>query len=212
VARFGCIYIYSTIMTYTALRLGRNLRHDYMRSALRQNIGFFDQGSAGSVSMQATSNGRLIQSGTSEKLGQMIQATATIVAAFAIAFVSQWKLTLILTCIVPALVLMVGTAGGIDAGIETSILKTYAQAGAFAESSLGNIQAIKAFSLERRIVNCYAKYLAQAHTLGNKKDILYGLLFAGEYFVMFAGIGLAFWQGLAMIARGEVNGIGTVFT
>lgn len=212
IARFGCIYIYSTTMTYTALKLGRNMRHDYMRSALRQDISFFDHGSAGSISMQATSNGRLIQSGTSEKLGQMIQATATLIAAFIIAFVTQWKLTLISICIVPALILMVGTAGGIDAGIETDILKIYAQAGAFAESSLGNIRAINAFSLGTRIVDRYSVYLEQARTLGRKKDVLYGLLFAGEYFVMFAGMGLAFWQGIAMIARGEVDGIGTVFT
>ncbi|KAL1585204.1 hypothetical protein WHR41_06511 [Cladosporium halotolerans] len=111
VARFGCIYLYSTIMTHTGLRLGRDLRHNYLRSALRQDINFFDHGSAGSISMQATSNGRLIQSGTSDKLGQMLQAASTFVAAFVIAFVSQWKLTLIAICIVPALILMVGTAG-----------------------------------------------------------------------------------------------------
>ncbi|THY81484.1 hypothetical protein D6C92_10355 [Aureobasidium pullulans] len=29
---------------------------------------------------------------------------------------------------------------------------------------------------------------------------------------MFARMGLAFWQGIAKIARGEVDGIGTVFT
>ena len=37
IARFVFIYVYSAAMTYTALRLGRNLRHDYMRSALRQD-------------------------------------------------------------------------------------------------------------------------------------------------------------------------------
>lgn len=162
--------------------------------------------------MQSTSNGRLIQSGTAEKLGQMIQASTTFISAFVIAFVSQWKLSLILLCILPALILIVGTAGGIDAGIETGILKIYAQAGAYAESSLSNIRAIKAFGLARRIVNRYAAYLEEARTEGRKKNVLFGLLFAGEYFVMFAGMGLAFWQGIAMIARGEINDVGTVFT
>ncbi|GIZ49099.1 hypothetical protein CKM354_001213800 [Cercospora kikuchii] len=212
IARFGCIYLYSTIMTYAALRIGRELRHDYLRSALRQDISFFDYGSAGSISMQATSNGRLIQLGISEKLGQIIQAVATFIAAFAIAFASQWKLTLILLCVVPALILMVGTAGGIDAGIETQMLKVYAQAAAFTESTLSSIRVIHAFNLGPRIVSRYATYLDQARDLGKKKNLLYGLLFAGEYFVMFAAMGLAFWQGIAMIARGEVDGIGTVFT
>ena len=211
IARFGCIYLYSAIMTYTALRLGRNVRHDYLRSALRQDISFFDRGSAGSISMQATSNGRLIQSGTAEKLGQMIQALTTFIAAFVIAFVSQWKLTLILVCIVPALMLLVGSAGAIDAGLEAQILKIYAQAGAFAESSLGNVCAI-AYNLGSRIVYRYTTYLDDAQILGKKKNLLYGLLFAGKYVNVFAGMSLALWNGIAVIARGEVDGIGTVFT
>ncbi|OAA53263.1 ATP-binding cassette sub-family B member 5 [Cordyceps fumosorosea ARSEF 2679] len=212
IARFVLIYVYSTAMTYAALVIGRNMRHEYVRSALRQDMSFFDRGSAGSISMQAVSNGKLVQTGISEKLGQMIQALATFIAAFVIAFVSQWKLTLILLCIVPALMIMVGTAGAIDAGIETNILKVYAQAGAYAESSLGNIRAIKAFNLAPRIVSRYSKFLGEAQTLGRKKSPLYGFLFAGEYFVMFAGMGLAFWQGIGMMARGEVDSIGTVFT
>lgn len=212
IARFVLTYIYSTAMTYTALRLTRNVRHQYLRAALGQEVSFFDQGTAGSISMQATSNGKLIQSGTAEKLGQIFQASATFIAAFIIAFVSQWKLTLILICIVPALLIISSGAGAIDAGIETKILKTYAQAGSFAESVLGNIKATHAFSLGPRMVDRYTTYLDHAQTLGHKKNALYGVMFAGEYFVIFAGMGLAFWQGIAMISRGEVDSIGTVFT
>jgi ATP-binding cassette subfamily B (MDR/TAP) protein 1 len=45
-----------------------------------------------------------------------------------------------------------------------------------------------------------------------KKNILYGVMFGGEYFIVYAGTGLAFWQGIAMINRGEVTNLGTVFT
>lgn len=107
---------------------------------------------------------------------------------------------------------MAGTAGGINAGIEIKILKIYAQAGTFAESSLRNIRAIQTFNLGPRIVARYNAYLEDAHSLGKKKNVLYGMLFAGEYFVVFARMGLAFWQGLAIIARREVDSIGTVFT
>ena len=212
IARFGFIYLYSGLMTYTALCLNRELRTSYLRSALSQDISFFDAGTAGSISMQCSSNGKLIQSGTSEKLGQMIQAIATFVAAFVIAFISQWKLTLILTSTVPALILMVGTAGGLDAGIETSILKVHAQAGDFVESALRNVRAIHAYHLGPRITDRHAVYLDEARQLGQKKNVLYGLLFAGEFFVLFASMGLAFWQGIAFIASGEVDNIGTVFT
>ncbi|RYP71914.1 hypothetical protein DL771_004517 [Monosporascus sp. 5C6A] len=212
IARLVCTYVYSTIFTYVALRLTCNLRHAYLRAALSQEISYFDHGSGGSISMQATSNGKLIQDGIDEKLGQIFQAVATFVAAFVLAFVSQWKLTLITICILPALLIIVWTAAAIDAGLEAKILNVYAQAGAFAEGVLGSTRTTHAFDLRHRMVARYSKYLRNARNLGKKKNYLYGFMFAGEYFAMFAGMGLAFWQGIAMIARGEVGSIGTVFT
>ncbi|RYP21473.1 hypothetical protein DL765_002219 [Monosporascus sp. GIB2] len=212
IARLVCTYVYSTIFTYVALRLTRNLRHAYLRAALSQEISYFDHGCGGSISMQATSNGKLIQNGIGEKLGQIFQTVATFIAAFVLAFVSQWKLTLIIICILPALLIIVGTAAAIDGGLEAKILNAYAQAGAFAEAVLGNARTTHAFDLRRRMVARYSEYLQDARNLGEKKNYLYGFIFAGEYFAVFAGMGLAFWQGIAMIARGEIGSIGTVFT
>jgi ATP-binding cassette, subfamily B (MDR/TAP), member 1 len=212
IARFVCTYVYSSLLTYVGLNLTRNVRHHYLRSALSQEVSFFDRGIGGSISMQATSNGKLIQSGIAEKLGQVFQAAATFVAAFIIAFISQWKLTLILICIIPALLLIVTAVGAVDAGIETKILKIYAQAGSYAESVLGNVKATHAFGLGPRMTSQYSKFLNDALVLGKRKSFLYAVMFSAEYFVSFAGMGLAFWQGISMIARGEVESIGTIFT
>jgi ATP-binding cassette subfamily B (MDR/TAP) protein 1 len=65
--------------------------------------------------MQATSNGKLIQAGIGEKLGMLVQAMATFIAAFVIAFISQWKLTLIIIGMVPVLLIVVGGVAGLDA-------------------------------------------------------------------------------------------------
>ncbi|SPJ90383.1 related to ATP-binding cassette multidrug transport protein ATRC [Fusarium torulosum] len=212
IARFVCTYIYSSLLTYTALNITRNLQYEYLKSALGQEVGYFDQGAGVSISMQATSNGKLIQSGISEKLGQVFQAIATLFACFIIAFISQWKLTLILMSIVPALLIIVGIVGGLDATIETKILKIYGQAGSFAETVFASIRATKAFGLGPRMTSEYSKILDEARVLGDKKNALYSFLFGGEYFVIFAGMSLAFWQGISMLARGEVAKIGTIFT
>ncbi|KAK1148555.1 hypothetical protein N8T08_009561 [Aspergillus melleus] len=211
IARFGCTYLYASLSTYVGHKLVRNIRYHYLRSALSQETGYFDQGISGSISMQATSNGRLIHSGISEKLGILFQAVATFLAAFIIAFISHWKLTLIIICIIPALLLIGGVASFIDAGIETKILKTYAQAGTYAENILGGIRAVHAFNLRPRVVQKYTQYLNEAHSLGMKKNHLYGVMFGGEFFVMYAGMGLAFWQGIQMLARGDVPDVGTIF-
>ncbi|EWY85993.1 hypothetical protein FOYG_10657 [Fusarium oxysporum NRRL 32931] len=162
--------------------------------------------------MQATSNGKLIQSGISEKLGQVFQAIATFFACFIIALISQWKLTLILMSILPALLIIVGIVGGLDAAIETKILKLYGQAGSFVETVLASIRTTKAFGLAPRMSDQYSNILHEARVLGDRKNALYSFMFGGEYFVIFAGMSLAFWQGISMLARGEVSKIGTIFT
>ncbi|KAK7431647.1 hypothetical protein QQZ08_001866 [Neonectria magnoliae] len=212
IVRFASTYVYAALMTYVGHHLTRNVRRDYLQAALSQETGYFDKGIAGSIAMQATSNGKLIQSGIAEKLGLVIQATSTFVAAFIIAFISQWKLTLIIICIIPTLIVLVIGLSIPDAIIETKMLQTYAQAGSYAESIFGGIRTVHAFNLRQRIVAKYETYLDEAYGEGMKKNLLYGFIFGVEYFVIFAGMGLAFWQGVAMINRGEVPNIGTVFT
>ncbi|KAL0935491.1 multidrug resistance protein [Colletotrichum truncatum] len=212
IARFGLTYIYSTLMTLVAFNLTRNIRHQYFRAALSQEIGFFDQALGGSISAQAVANGKFIQAGAGEKLGQVFQAIATFIGAFIIAFVTQWKLTLILICIVPALLIVIGSMSVLDYKSEIKIIKNNAQTDAYSESLLGSIRTIQAFNLRPRLLREYASYTQKTFDLSKSKNWLYGIMFGGEYFIIFAGMGLAFWQGVAMISRGEVAGFGTVFT
>ncbi|GMG07384.1 unnamed protein product [Aspergillus oryzae] len=211
IVRLMATYIYASLFTYVAYHLTRNVRQSYLRAALSQEITYYDRGATGSISQQATTNGKLIQSGIAEKLGIAIQATATFVAAFIVAFVTQWKLTLILIFIVPTLLIVVGMAGGIDATIETKILQIYAHASSYAESVFGGVRTIQAFSLQPRVLAKYDSYLQHAYTQGMRKNKLYGMVFGGQYFVVYAGMGLAFWQGIAMFDRGEIPDLGTLF-
>lgn len=212
IGRLVLTYAYTTLSNYCAYHIVRNIRRGYLKSALSQEVAFYDQGTAGSISMQATSNGNLIQSGIAEKLALTFQSASTFVAAFIIAFVSQWKLTLILLCIAPTLITLMGIVATIEAKIETQMLDVYGKAGAYAESVLSTTRTVHAFGLRERLVARYATYVAHARSLGDKKSPLYGALFSIEYFVIYAGMGLAFWQGVRMFANGEVDSLGTVFT
>ncbi|KAL4935116.1 hypothetical protein BDV06DRAFT_234625 [Aspergillus oleicola] len=211
IVRLVATYVYASLFTYVAYHLTRNIRQSYLRAALGQEIAYYDRGVSGSISQQATTNGNLIQSGIAEKLGIVIQAISTFVAAFVIAFVTQWKLTLILIFMVPLLLVVLGGAGGIDAMIETKILQVYAQAGSYAENVLGGIRTLQAFGLRPRVIAKYDSYLQDAYAQGMRKNKLYGIVFGGQYFVVYAGMGLAFWQGIAMLDRGEISDLGTVF-
>lgn len=212
IGRFVLSYTYNSLLTYAAYRITRNIRHEYLKSALRQEVAFYDFGTGGSIATQATSNGRLIQGGIAEKLGLTFQGLSAFVTAFIIAFVVQWKLTLICLCIAPACIIVMGVVAAIEAGYETKILEIHAQANSFAEGVLASARTVHAFEMRARLVNKFDKYLQDAHKVGNKISLMFGLLFSTEYFIIYLGFGLAFWQGVRMLADGEITGTGDIFT
>lgn len=211
IGRFVLSYGYSTLFTLAAYRITRNIRYMYLKAGLSQEIAYFDAGIGGSIAMQATSNGKLIQAGISEKLGLVVQGLACFLAAFILAFVTQWKLTLICCCIAPATLLVMGISSTMEASIEGKILKVHADGGSFAESILSSARNVQAFDLRTRLVRDFDKYLQEAHRLGNKKNLILGCMFSAEYFIIFAGMALCFWQAIRMIATGEVEKPGDVF-
>lgn len=212
IARFILTYGYSALFNLTAYRITRNIRREYVKAGLSQEVAFFDAGTGGAIAMQATSNGRSIQAGISEKLGLVFQAFSTFISAFVLAFVTQWKLTLICCCIAPATLVVMGVSSTIDASVETKILKIQAQAGSFTESILGSAKTVHAFGLRSRLVRDFDKFLQASRKLGNKKSPLYGVMFSCEYAIIYAGFGLCFWQGIKMLARNEVHNSGDIFT
>ncbi|WDK12415.1 ABC transporter [Colletotrichum graminicola] len=212
IGRFVLSYLYISLTTLCAYRITRNIRHSYLHAALRQEIAFYDIGSGGSIATQAISNGRLIQVGIAEKLALTFQGLSAFVTAFIIAFVTQWKLTLIVCCVAPLILIVTGVVSAIEAAIETKILNIYAQAGSFAEGILSSARTVHAFEIRMRLVQKFDRFLEDAHRLGKKKSPLFGILFSVEYFIIHAGFALAFWQGVHMLDRGEITDSGDIFT
>lgn len=212
IGRFILSYLYNVLFTYAAYRIVRNIRHAYVRSALGQEVAYFDFGTGGSIATQATSNGRLIQGGISEKLGLTFQGLAAFITAFIVAFATQWKLTLIVLCIAPATIIVMATVGIIEAGIETQMLDVHAQGNAFAEGVLSSVRTVHAFEMRERLVAKFDEYLTKAHSLGKKISPLFGALFSTEYTIIYLGFGLAFWQGIHLLVKGEIKSSGEIFT
>ncbi|TLS21374.1 uncharacterized protein PpBr36_10203 [Pyricularia pennisetigena] len=212
IGRFVVAYVYNSLLTYSAYRMVRNIRHEYLKSALRQEVAYFDIGDGGSIATQAYSNGRLIQNGTSEKLGLTIQGVSAFVSAFVIAFLTNWKLTLIVCGVAPLCVIFMAVVSFIEAGYETKVLEKHAQANAYAEGVLGSVRTVHAFEMRERLVAKFDEFLCEAHRWGDKISFLFGVLFSAEYTIVYLGYGLAFWQGLRMLSTGEVRDSGDVFT
>ncbi|CAM1507486.1 Fc.00g071270.m01.CDS01 [Cosmosporella sp. VM-42] len=212
VAKLVLVYIWTTIISINAIRITRSLRIDFLKQTLRQEIGYFDSSEPGSVSTSLNTGGNLVSQGISEKFGLAVQAATTFFASFVVAFVVQWKLTLITLCIVPFMLIVISICVAIDAKIENKLLLTWAEADKLAEEVFASIRNVHAFWAYPKLSQKFVGIVDNARALGKKKPPIYAGMFCIQFFCIYAGYGLAFWQGIRMYHSGEITEPGDVVT
>ena len=198
-------------ISISAIRITKALRIDFLSHTLRQNIAYFD-GAPGSVTEQVTTTSNNVNNGISEKLCQTIQGVATFLSAFILAFAIQWKLTLITIAIVPLIMIIIGISVTYDTKLDTEMLNIYSKASLVAEEVFSSIRTVHSFWLHPLLSRRYNSLLGDAVAVGLKKSPNYSVLFSTEFFCVYAGYALAFWQGIRMYTTGEIKESGDVFT
>ena len=141
-----------------------------------------------------------------------VQAIATFTAAFIVAFVAQWKLTLITASIAPVLFIVTFVCAAIDSIQETRILQIYSRAGTLADEIFSTVKTVHAFWAHPRLSKKFDAILQVAETEGMKKSLNLAILYSAEFFCVYAGYALCFWQGIRMYSWGEIENPGVIIT
>ncbi|KAM3546105.1 hypothetical protein ARSEF1564_001004 [Beauveria bassiana] len=204
VGEFIVTYICTVGFIYTGEHISAKIREHYLEACMRQNIGYFDKLGAGEVTTRITADTNLIQDGLSEKVSLTIAALATFITAFVIAFINYWKLTLILTATVFALVLVMGIGSSFMLKHNKASLESYAEGGTIAEEVFSSVRNAIAFGTQERLAKKYDKHLAQAEYFGFRVKSSMAIMLGGMMLVLFLTYGLAFWQGSKFIVEGVV--------
>lgn len=202
---FGATYLYTSAFIISGENVTKRIREEYLRAILRQNIAYFDKLGAGEVTTRITSDMNLIQDGISQKVGLTLSAGATFVSAFVIAFIRDWKLTLILSSIVPAMLLSTGFVSRFTEKFTKQSLSYYSDGGTLAEEVISSIRVTQSFGTQEKIAALYDTHLAKSEQSGFKKSLSLGLMLGSVFFVMYCAYALAFWEGSRLLLRGEIT-------
>ncbi|KAK0725841.1 P-loop containing nucleoside triphosphate hydrolase protein [Lasiosphaeris hirsuta] len=186
--RFALVYIHSTCFGVAGIRIARAFRVDFIRAMVRQDVSFIDQCAPGTVSSTISNSADMVENGSTEKVGNLVQNVAMFVAAFVVAFVQQWKLTLAVATTVPVLVTAFVVTFGLDAKIEAEILNIYNNAAGLVEEALSSVRVVTAF-------NASGKLSRNA-----------------DFFTIYCAYALAWFFGIKLLDNGEIGGGGQVIT
>lgn len=205
IGEFITIYICTVGFIYTGEHIAGKIREQYLAAILRQNIAFFDKLGAGEITTRITADTNLVQDGISEKIALTLTAISTFVTAFVIAFIKYWKLTLILTSTVFAIVGIMGIGSTFIIKYNKQSLESYALGGTVAEEVISSIRNATAFGTQDKLARQYDVHLTEAEKWGTKLKMILAIMIAGMMGVIYLNYGLSFWQGSRFIVSGDMT-------
>lgn len=172
---------------------------------MRQNIGFFDKIGSGEITTRITADTNLVQDGISEKVGLSLNAMATFVTAFVIGFIKSWKLTLILSSTVVAIVVIMGSGSSFIVKYSKQSLASYAEGGTIAEEVISSIRNATAFGTQDKLARQYDTHLGNAEKYGFKTKRILAIMLGFMFLIIYLNYGLAFWMGSRFYVDNEIG-------
>ncbi|PKI64268.1 hypothetical protein CRG98_015341 [Punica granatum] len=189
----------------TGERQAARIRALDLRTILRQDIAFYDTTAAtGEVVGRMSGDIILIHDAIGEKVGKFIQLLSTFVAGFAIAFVRDWLLSLVLLSCIPLIMTAGATLAVVLSRMSSLGQAAYSQAGNIAEQTIGAIRTIASFTEEKSAIDNEKLEIAYKATL--KQEITTGLGGGCVVLIIFCTCELAIWYGSKLIITKGYNG------
>ena len=205
IAEFITIYVATVGFIYTGEHIAAKIREQYLASILRQNIGYFDKLGAGEITTRITADTNLVQDGISEKVGLTLIAIATFITAYVIAFIKYWKLALILTSTIVAIVVTMGALGGMITKYNKKSLAAYAEGGTVAEEVISSIRNATAFGTQDKLAREYDNHLTEAEKSAFKMKAVLGSMIGFLMCYVYLNYALSFWQGSRYLVAGVMS-------
>jgi ABC-type multidrug transport system fused ATPase/permease subunit len=177
-----------------AQRQSVKIRTEYFRSLLRQEMGWFDEQETGALTSRIGDDVNKIQEAIGDKVGAYVQFMTMFISGMIIAFVSGWRLALVILSVLPLLAAVGFFFSKVMSQAATKGQTFYANAGGIAYEAIGLIRTVIAFGTQNREANRYNTELETAAKAGIRTGMFSGIGLGFSMFVMFATYGLGFWS------------------
>ncbi|KAK4484362.1 hypothetical protein RD792_006939 [Penstemon davidsonii] len=195
----------------TAERQTSRMRVEYLKSVLRQEVGFFDTQAADSsttfqVVSTISSDSNTIQITMGEKIPDCVAYMSSFFFCLIFAFTLSWRLTLAalpftLMFIVPGL-----GFGKMMMDVAMKTIESYTVAGGIAEQAISSIRTVYSYVGENETFEKFSNALKKTMELGIKQGFARGLMM-GSMGVIYISWGFQAWVGSLLVSKkGEKGG------
>ncbi|KAH9617304.1 hypothetical protein KSS87_010252 [Heliosperma pusillum] len=185
-------------------RLTLRVRQMMFSAILRNEIGWFDdsRNSSSSLSSRLESDSILLRSIVVDRSTILLLNCGFIVTAFIIAFILNWRLTLVVLAMYPLIISGHVSEKLFMQGYGGNLSKAYLSANKLAGEAVGNIRTVAAFCAEEKVLDLYARELIEPSKRSFTRGQIAGIFYGVAQFFIFSSYGLALWYGSVLMGRG----------
>ncbi|CAI0388535.1 unnamed protein product [Linum tenue] len=179
--------------------MGENLttrvRRMMLAAILRNEVGWFDEEEHNSslVAAKLATDAADVKSAIAERISVILQNMTSLLTSFIVAFIIEWRVSLLILGTFPLLVL---------ANFAQDTAKAHAKTSMIAGEGVSNIRTVAAFNAQDKILSlfCHELRIPQLHSL--KRSQISGLLFGLSQLALYASEALILWYGSHLVSRG----------
>lgn len=188
---FATLYVACWLIAAT--RQTGVIRSKYMESVLRQDIGWHDEHSSGSLTSRITGDALVLQNGINDKLGQGIMNLSMGIWGFVFGFVFSWELTLAMLGMMPFIALMGAIMAKLMSRMATGAREHFAVAGSVAMEAMENVRTVQTFGREEYELGRFRDAVLNSQKATIKKEFTSSLAAGGTMAIVFITYTVSFF-------------------
>ncbi|RCV26909.1 hypothetical protein SETIT_5G283500v2 [Setaria italica] len=178
-------------------KLIERIRALSFRSIVHQEVAWFDdpKNSSGALGAKLSVDALNVRRLVGDNLALLAQVTSSLITGLVIAFVADWKLTLIILCAMP----LSGAQGYAQVkflkGFSQDAKMLYEDASQVATDAISSIRTVASFCAEKRVMAIYDHKCEASKNQGVRTGMVGGLGFGFSFMMMYLTYGLCFYVG-----------------
>ncbi|XP_062218589.1 ABC transporter B family member 9-like isoform X2 [Phragmites australis] len=186
-------------------KLIERVRSLTFQSLVHQEVAWFDDpsNSSGALSARLYIDALNIRRLVGDNLSILVQCIVTLIAGFSIAFASDWKLTLIVICVIP----LMGSQNYIQVkflkGFSEDAKVMYEDASQVVTEAIGSIRTVASFCAEKRVITSYSQKCQASMKQGIRSGMVGGLGFSFSSLMLYLTYALCFYVGAQFVSEGK---------
>ena len=165
-ARFLGCYVNKVAFRLIGIRMSSRIRFHYLVSLFGQSIHVLDSMPPGTAAGTITTTANTLQLGISEKLGVFIEFLTTTIGSLIVAFIWDWRLTLVVCSSVVFIILSFGILMPLILKREKLVNAAKKKSASIASESFSAIKMVMACGAESRMAKKYAYWVQEQKRRG----------------------------------------------